>query len=453
MALSSTDGCRSALDAILRRLNPQRPAGDCRDGMPRVPRDSAAVRQLRMLVAADPMATVLLSGHIGVGKSTELLDLSRRMESERFVVRIEIAQRLGIQNITTFSLLMLVVEALVREWQSRLGEIPYRLRDGLVVQLRNLLPEEGRFRVVGPEKPSAAFPAEAAGPKLFRDTGKDRFRSVCNGTQLLAAYFEAVERLALGSLHAEELREIDLGPMVASCRMTLAELARAADKPVLLVIDDLDKIRDDRSREDVFLARAMAWRNLPCGIVATLPLDAVFSARGPELDQIWHRPLILDPLPVPEGDGAESEAALRPYHAMLQAAEADAVISLPQCRCLAEASGGMPRNFVAACAACVSQAIEASCESVQDQHLERVLTDLTDVWRGRLGDADYHALIDVLDSYGSNVPGVLHLLREGVLLRDATAPADRQFHLAPWAEPLVQAYRVRLAARESERAR
>jgi hypothetical protein len=34
-------------------------------------------------------------------------------------------------------------------------------------------------------------------------------------------------------------------------------------------------------------------------------------------------------------------------------------------------------------------------------------------------------------------------VRDGLLIRDGNAPPDRQFRLAAWAEPLVEAYRKR----------
>jgi hypothetical protein len=58
-------------------------------------------------------------------------------------------------------------------------------------------------------------------------------------------------------------------------------------------------------------------------------------------------------------------------------------------------------------------------------------------------------LVDVLDSEGSNVPHAISLLRDGILVRDGSAPPERQFRLAAWAEPLVEAYRRRMRAKQS----
>jgi hypothetical protein len=132
------------LQEIIRRLNPNRPAGQDPSAIPRVERDSNAVRQLRAHVSADPLAKVLLTGHIGVGKSTELLHLADQMEQERFVVRCAVAQTLGGHNVNTFTLLVVILEACIRIWIERLGEMPRGLVEELVNHVRALLPHGKR---------------------------------------------------------------------------------------------------------------------------------------------------------------------------------------------------------------------------------------------------------------------------------------------------------------------
>src|SRR5258708_3513731 len=69
------------LDEIIQRLNPNLPAGTSDLSMPRISRDSNALRQIRTHLSADKNAKVLLTGHIGVGKSTEMLQLAKDMSS------------------------------------------------------------------------------------------------------------------------------------------------------------------------------------------------------------------------------------------------------------------------------------------------------------------------------------------------------------------------------------
>jgi hypothetical protein len=401
------------------------------------------MRQIRAHLGADPFAKLLLTGHIGVGKSTELYNLAGEMQSERWVVRCSVADTLGVHNVNTFSLLVVLLEATMRSWVEVLGEMPPGLVEDLVQHVRTLLPKERR----PPKTPAETLRPTAADLK----TGAHARKTVRSGEDLLRIYFEVLQSLAVRSVPLEQVAALDPSPLALSCETVLKELADAAANPVLLVIDDLDKVRDDDARDDVFLNRAMAWRRLPCGIVSTLPLDAVFSTIGPDLDQVWvEGPQVLDPFPVPMAQGgAVRDEALQPYLSILRSVDAHEVISAHQCRRLANASSGLPRNFVSACATCVRYALEAGQPHVRDYHVDLALRDIAERWQGRLNDSDYEALVDVLDSGGSNVPKAITLLRDGVLIRDGAAPPDQRFRLANWAESLVDAFRARQRGKKS----
>jgi len=432
------------LHDILRQLNPNVPAGQDGNAIPRTPRDSSALRTLRISVSADPVAKCLLAGHIGAGKSTELLNLAREMEQDRHVIQCSIARTLGVHNVDTFSLLIVVLEASIRSWVDFLGEMPRGLVEELVGHVRNLVPDNRRgAKRTGKPRTAPTDLAEALMELVLRMAPEE----ITTGRQLATLYSSVVQRLALRYVQPEQLAMLEPSHVAMSCELVLKELNEKAGKPVLLIIDDLDKVRDENAQIDIFLERSMAWMRLPCGVVATLPLDLLFSTRGRELDEIWGGVAVLDPLPVPALDGTSArEAALQPYLEMLRSIGAHTVFSALQCRRLAHIASGLPRSFINACGACVRHALEANETHVRDYHVELVHRDLADRWRGRLLDADYDALLAVIDSSGGNVPRAGHLLRDGLLIRDGGASGTQQFRLATWVEELVEAYRQRRPA-------
>ena len=417
--------------------------------MPRTPRDSNAMRQVRTHVTADPHAKVLLAGHIGVGKSTELLNLSQEMKHERFVIWCSIAQTLGAHNVDTFSLLVAILEASIRAWIEQLGDLPPGLVEELVDHIRELFPAKKRPHTESAVEP-VLFQRELA---LMRERLLKRLggggggpRYVKTGNELSKLYSEMLQRLALRHVAQDQLAVFDVSSFALSCEVLLKELANSAGKPVLIIIDDLDKIRSEEAQVDVFLDRAMAWMRLPCAVAATLPFDALFSPRGRELDHVWGDVHILDPLPIPElpGHGLD-DPELQFYLVVLRSINAQDILTALQCRKLAHLASGLPRAFVNAAGACVRYAIDAGEEHILDYHLDLVQQDLVARTRGRLNDSDYEALVAVLDTKGSNVPKAIQLLRDDVLIRDGNAPPDKQFRLASWVEPLVGEYRRRTA--------
>ena len=446
---TSTAEAPRSLSEVIRRLNPNVPAGSGHLGLPRTPRDSNAMRQVRTHVTADPFAKVLLAGHIGVGKSTELHNLYQEMKDDRFVIWCSIAQTLGAHNADTFSLLVAILEASIRAWIEQLGDLPPGLVEELVDHIRDLFPPKKRPLKSAPVGVFFIDPGLGKSiERLWKILGEREsgHRVVITGKELSTLYSEMLQRLALRHVAEDQLAVFDISSFALSCEVLLKELANSAGKPVLLVIDDLDKIRNAEAQEDVFLDRAMAWMRLPCAVAATLPLEALFSPRGRELDHVWGDVHILDPLPIPElpGHGLE-DRELQFYLAVLRSVNAQDVFTGLQCRKLAHLASGLPRAFVNAAAACVRYAIDAGEEHVRDHHLDLVQQDLVARTRGRLNDSDYEALVAVLDTKGSNVPKAIQLLRDDVLIRDGNAPPDNQFRLASWVEPLVREYRSRTA--------
>jgi hypothetical protein len=415
------------LQQVIRRLNPNVPAGLNDAVLPRIPRDSRAIRQIYTHLNADPLAKVLLTGHIGVGKSTELLYLAQEMTKERLVIQCSVTKTLGTHNLDTFSLLLIILEASLREWIERFEELPVGLVEELVNQVQKLMLSGGTGGVF-----ASLFNPELATTALEINTG----------SQLLTLYSKALQRLALRYVSSATL---DPSAMARSCETVLKELENRAGKPVLLILDDLDKVRDDSAQRDIFLERAMAWLRLPCGVVATFPLEVLFSSQGRELDEIWGEIHILEPLVVPSQKGDSwTDPDLQFYLQLLRAVEADGVFSALQCRKLAYLANGLPRSFVHASASCVRYAIDVNDKHVHDYHIDFLQHELIARWRGRLNNDDYQALIEVLDSGGANVPKALKLLRDGLLVRDGNASDDsQQFRLASWVTPLVETYRHR----------
>jgi hypothetical protein len=417
--------------------------------MPRIPRDSNAVRQITTLLRADPFGKALLTGHIGVGKSTELVHLTNELASERFTIRCSVAESVGAQNADTFTLLFVVLEAAISAWISQLGPMPPGLVEQLVDRVEKLVPEEW---ALGPQDRARAKISQYY--SVFREVMREAYGKLTarirTGEELETFYSDCIRRLAIRYVAGADLASIDVSAAAERCEVILKEIAERSAKPVLLVIDDLDKVMDPALQQSLFIDRATAWRRLPCAVVATLPFDAYFGERIAEIEQSWTEVLVLDPLPIPKSDrqSLSKEPALQPYRAMLHEAGAGRLFTARQEHRLAYASGGLPRTFISFCNTCALYALEANEGRVLDSHIELVLQDMANKWRGRLTDADYEGIRRVLQSEGANVRNAIQPLRDGVLVRDGS-----QCRIAPWAEPLLKAYEKRTRAGDADAAK
>lgn len=441
---TNPDISAGSLQEIVRRLNPNVPAGTRADAMPRIPRDSNAVRQMTTLLRADPFGKALLTGHIGVGKSTELVHLANELAPQRFTIRCSVADSLGVNNADTFTLLVVVLEASIRAWIEKLGPMPPGLVEQLVDRVDKLVPEVQQEMDYHPIRARAISRHESVFREIVREAYEKLGARIRIGENLAALYSDCIRRLAIVYVAGADPASAEFSAVAESCEVILKEIAEKCGKPVLLLINDLDKVMDPALQQSLFIDRAMAWRRLPCAVVATLPFDAYFGERIAEIEQSWTEVLVLDPLPTPASNGQDlSEPALQPYLTMLREAGAELLFSARQKRRLAHASGGLPRTFIYFCNTCLLYALEADETHVLNSHIDLVLQDMANKWRGRLTDADYEGIQSVLKSEGANVRNVVQPLRDGVLVRDGSQPSEKQYRIAPWAEPLLRAYEKR----------
>ncbi len=407
------------LREVLKRLNPRVPAGANDAVLPRVPRDPGVIEDLFAQLEADENAKALLAGHIGVGKSTELLHLAKKMSGQRFVLHCPVSQALGmVHTLDVFSLLMIILQTAIKAWLERLGEFPSGLRERLAAHI---------------------------GDYLLKQGDEYDLNSKTTDTEISDLYAGSLKNISLLPISVRQKLAVDSNDTAKTCSTVLKQLADAAKMPVLLIIDDLDKVRDEPSQMDMFLDRVRTWASLPCGIVATIPLEAMYSPRGRELDDFWGEASMLNFLPVPVSDG-DADEPTDFYYKVLQSADAAHLFDKRQYLKLALISGGSPRSFVNSCVDCVKNAIETNSSTIKDSHIRTYALQNMYKWQEWLNEKDYEALIIVMDSEGSNLgkPEALRLFGDGILLENYDASSDEQpVRLAEWAVPLLETYRKR----------
>ncbi len=104
------------LRSLLRRLNPNRPASLSQNTLPRIERVGGSLSLLSTHLKADQYTKALVAGHIGVGKSTELMHLSELLKNDYFVIFRSVSSVLGAHNTSVPTLLVFLLEEAVKRW-------------------------------------------------------------------------------------------------------------------------------------------------------------------------------------------------------------------------------------------------------------------------------------------------------------------------------------------------
>ncbi len=416
------------LRRLLRRLNPNRPASLSEDTLPRIDRIGGSLSLLATHLKADPYTKALVAGHIGVGKSTELMHLAESLKADYFVIFRSVSSVLGAHNTSVPTLLVFLMEEAVKRWNRELGEMPRELvrnigeifgdRSDAETGMPHLL------SLIGLQTPSESQ-KEKDYPNFETADQMEKFLT------------KMLQKISLRYFRFEENRSIDISDLALAFENLLDRMVEYANKPLLIIIDDLDKLGDEEASLDLFVQRAMAWIRLPCAIVATMPLDMYFHDRSREIDHIWGEVSILDPLDTPAEAAELTDPALSFYLTLIKEIGGERYFSAKQISRLARISGGIVRDFVHLCALSVNYVLDTGESHVLDWHIQAVERVLSEKFQSRLDDNDY-AIIEKIVRQQGNAKAGAQLIRNGALLCKRDENRERIYQVHPLAENLVK---------------
>ena len=292
-------------------------------------RGSKIIEELKdniTLFSSDEPTCELFTGHIGCGKSTELLRLKAELEEERYhVVYFESSQDLEMNDVDIADVMLAIArrvgESLDTLEKLELGE-PQGLKSllyGISKLLQTDLEISAETSIPGIGKISAStegkFSAEASIPGLgeIKANKKDGVSLVVTGIGKITAKAKNSPELR------NKLREY-LGPRTKGILDAINEeliepgiekLKQSGKKGLVVIIDNLDRLESSHKSlkrnqaEYLFVERGEQLRQLKCHVVYTMPLSLRFSSNITRLTQrFMTNPKVLPMVPPRQRDGS-----------------------------------------------------------------------------------------------------------------------------------------------------
>ena len=254
----------------------------------------------------------LFTGHIGCGKSTELLRLKAELEQQGFhVIYFESTQDLDMADVDVSDILL----AIARQVSESLEKIKINLQPR---GFKALLKDAAELLK------STEITAEASVPALGKITtstkGTAEFSLAAGIGKITAKTKESVRLRNRLRQHLEPQTNTILQSINEELLQPAIETLKQQDKQGLVVIvDNLDRV-DPRPMpsgrlqpEYLFIDRGEQLRRLNCHVVYTLPLSLIFSN---ESETLKHRlgggvePKVLPMVPVQQRDGSDYEPGI-----------------------------------------------------------------------------------------------------------------------------------------------
>ncbi len=247
------------------------------------------------LLAPDEPTCQLFTGHIGCGKSTELLRLQSYLGEAGFhTVYFESSQDLDMADLDVTDILL----AIARSISESLSQQGIKLQPGYFASLFN----EIKDLIQTPIDLSAEAELSLGIAKITARTRES--------PQLREQLRQHLEPRTQGILKA--INEEILG-------RAILELRKLGRRGIVVIVDNLDRVdprltASGRSQQEyLFIDRGAQLRSLNCHVVYTLPLALSFSN---EFETMKNRlgggigPKVLPMVPVVDRQGRESEAGM-----------------------------------------------------------------------------------------------------------------------------------------------
>ena len=264
----------------------------------------------------DEPTCMLFTGHIGCGKSTELLRLKVELEKEGFhVVYFESSEDLEMADVDTADVLL----AIARRVSQSLNLIDININPNRVSKLKQLL--QGAVDILNSDLQSVKFKIPGLGDVGISSQDENHKEQL----SLAFGIGEITTRIKSDVKLRHKLNQY-LGPqknqLVEAINQELLQPAIAALKTIgkkglVVIVDNLDRV-DSRAKawgrpqqEYLFIDQSEYLTKLDCHLVYTMPLALMFSDGYGNLTQRFPEdPKVLPMVPVQLKDGSDDTTGM-----------------------------------------------------------------------------------------------------------------------------------------------
>ncbi len=284
----------------------------------------------------------LFSGHRGCGKSTELLRLKARLEGAGYAVIYYEADEDLDRNDVKYSDIIL---SIVRRVTGDLARQGVELDKALLTQVEEWFADTFYTKDQWREL-QRTLEAEAA-------LGVDTAPQLPLVARLLARVMgqiksgEQIKHTIRGQLDPQ------ISQLIARANLLLAEAHRQLKRPLVIIVDNLDKIMlqeitaDHTSHDAIYIDHGEQLRSLAAHLIYTIPVSMLYSFNAPTLKSIFPDYTVLPMIKSHERDGGPHQPGMaRLQEILARRIDLEQVFTPEAVEHLCRMCGGHPRDLM-----------------------------------------------------------------------------------------------------------
>ena len=405
--------------------------------MPYVERDDGFQSRLELeLSSRKGKARLLVSGQIGVGKSSELRRFlyEHRKTGDSFNIFSDLEQEMQPEHCGAAAVLL----AIFRDcWSVAISYGGTRrnertnIRNAAIDALVDWLKGEYKdgqqsvvFRFHGMEYPVSMTESQ-------KDSG---LLLILGKAALHQAVSQASDRFGLIP-----------DTLLNQLNRLLKWIHQSSGRHPVIFVDHVDKIRDPAAAKEVLVDAHPQWQRLAASLVMTAPFEYTLGELRHSVESRWNPPLLVFPLPVP---GTDDNSIPQVYWKMAIGAQLRGLIREDSLKLLAYYSGGVSRYFVQFLRSACLEAHLAKHDKIEPSDCWLVINNALRNYQ------DYSPrqleLLDEIDEFGTGLGEAAELLRSPIsLLVQRTSSEQQKIVVHPLARPALERFRLKKHARSN----
>lgn len=226
----------------------------------------------------------LFGGHTGCGKSTVLSKIADELESKYMIVKFSIGQYMDFLSVSYFDVILSILRNIVDTAKDNSIKIDKKIIDSI-------------FTYWNEEKVIVNTNTESTDSSIDNSVGGSLLGILSSKIKL---YLQSSSEIKAESV-------IKLGPTVPKfielVNMFLDDFNKKIDKPLLVIIDDLDKLSIQQARQ-LFIDNCTSITSLHVNIIYTFPIYLCYSPEFRCIQYEFEDPIILSMIKVKNKDGS-----------------------------------------------------------------------------------------------------------------------------------------------------
>ncbi|MCX7047266.1 MAG: AAA family ATPase [Candidatus Sumerlaeota bacterium] len=206
----------------------------------------------------------------------------------------------------------------------------------------------------------------------------------------------------------------------------------------VIIIDHVDKIRDETAAREVLIDIIPQWKRILASVIMTAPYEFTIGQLRQSVESYWERPLIIYPVPIPE-PGQRVHVI---YMEIAKNCGLNALLDEGVMEMFAYYSGGILRTYVQLLIAGIKKAYLEGHDKILKQDAQSVIFEAQRAYQD-YGRSELE-LLDRIDRDASGLGAAATLLRSPISLLVMEPEKEAQkIRVHPLAEKTLERFRMK----------